>query len=119
MVPSSSHQSPLASSGNSETAHITTSSKIVDLDIPEPLDRAVRLYTGWQQSRVDDETRKAEIQKACDLALDDGLDLEQVYKDQDPNFFIKGGVKRGVARRFVADIKRWVKRYKVSHNTKL
>jgi hypothetical protein len=92
---------------------------MVDLDIPEPLDVAVRLYSEWQQSRVVDETRKAEIQKACELALEDGLDLEQVYEDQDPSFFIKNGVKRGVARRFVADIERWAKRYKLSHNVEL
>ena len=41
------------------------------------------------------------FQKACDVALDDELDLEQVYEDQDPDFFIRSGVKRGVARRFV------------------
>ncbi|KAF2188820.1 hypothetical protein K469DRAFT_564491 [Zopfia rhizophila CBS 207.26] len=119
VLPSSSHQSPLASSSSSTAATIVTSSGMVDLDIPEPLDMAVRLYSEWQQSRVVDEIRKAEIQKACNLALDDGLDLEQVYEDQDPDFFIKGGVKRGVARRFVADIERWVKRYKSSHDAEL
>jgi hypothetical protein len=36
----------------------------------------------------------------------------QVNEDQDPEFFIKNGVKRGIARRFVRDIKYWVKRCK-------
>jgi hypothetical protein len=27
-----------------------------------------------------------------------GGDLEQVYEDQDPEFFIRGGMKQGVAR---------------------
>jgi hypothetical protein len=40
--------------------------------------------------------------------LDNGLELEQVYKDQDPEFFIDKGIKMGVARRFVDDIRRWV-----------
>jgi len=122
VLPSSSHQSPLASSGNSTPgttnstpAPIVTSSGMVDLDIPAPLDGAVRLYSEWQQSRVVDETQKAEIQKARDLALDDGLDLEQVYENQDPSFFIKNGVKRGVARRFIIDIERWAKRHKSLH----
>jgi hypothetical protein len=44
---------------------------------------------------------KMGFQKACDVALDDELDLEQAYKDQDPDFFIRSGVKRGVTRRFV------------------
>jgi hypothetical protein len=82
------------------------------LDIPGLRDVAVNEYSGWQQSNVSDEILKAEFQRACDVALEDGLDLEQVYEDQDPEFFIKHGVKRGIARRFVNDIEDWVKRYK-------
>jgi hypothetical protein len=36
----------------------------------------------------------------------------QIYKDQDPGFFVKHGVKAGAARRFVRDIGLWVKRRK-------
>jgi hypothetical protein len=57
-------------------------------------------------------TLKVEFQKACDLTLADGLDLEQIREDQDPDFFIEKGVKRGIARRFVGDIDQWAKRYK-------
>jgi hypothetical protein len=39
------------------------------------------------------------------VALTNGLDLKQIDKDQDPEFFIKHGVKVGVARRFVDDIR--------------
>jgi hypothetical protein len=46
-----------------------------------PRDVAVRLYSEWQQSKVVNETLKTEFQKACDIALNDGLDLEQVYED--------------------------------------
>lgn len=84
------------------------------LDIPGPRDLAVKEYSEWQQSKVVDETLKAEFRKAYEVTLQDGLDLEQVYEDQDPGFFIQSGIKRGVARRFVSDIERWVKRYKVS-----
>ena len=113
VLPQSS-QSPMASSVDSVTAPAATSSEVT-LDIPGPRDVAVRMYSEWQQSNVVDEVLKTEFQKACDVALDDGLDLEQVYEDQDPGFFVKSGVKRGVARRFVRDIDRWVKRYKLSH----
>jgi hypothetical protein len=52
-----------------------------------------------------------DIQTACDVAIDDGLDLEQIYTDNDPDFFIKNGVKkRGVTRRFVHDIPKFAKR---------
>ena len=49
-----------------------------------------------------------------EVTLQDGLDLEQVYGDQNVAFFIKSGIKPGIARRFISDIERWVKRYKVS-----
>lgn len=84
----------------------------VCLDIPGLRDLAVAEYSDWQQSYVNDERLKAEFRKARDIALEDGLDLIQVHEDQDPGFFIKNGVKRGVARRFVADIISWVKQYK-------
>lgn len=54
---------------------------MADLDVPGPRDVAVRLYSEWQQSKVVNETLKTEFQKACDIALNDGLDLEQVYED--------------------------------------
>lgn len=84
------------------------------LDIPGLRDLAVAEYSNWQQSQVSDETLKAEFRKARDVALEDGLDLVQVHEDQDPEFFIKNGVKRGIARRFVGDIIYWVKQCKCS-----
>jgi hypothetical protein len=39
--------------------------------------------------------------------LDNGLDIEQVYKDEDLKFFIKKGMKIGIGRRFVVDIGKW------------
>lgn len=40
--------------------------------------------------------------------LENGLDLEQVYKDQDPGFFIGKAIKIGIARHFVEDIRAWL-----------
>jgi hypothetical protein len=54
--------------------------------MPGPWDLAVREYSEWQQPNVVDEMLKMELHKACDMALDDGLDLEQVSEDQDPGF---------------------------------
>ncbi|PGG97887.1 hypothetical protein AJ79_09059 [Helicocarpus griseus UAMH5409] len=80
------------------------------IGVPDiPLDIAVREYSSWQQSRVECTTLKDNIDKARDVALMNGLDLEQIYKDQDPDFFIQQGVKVGVARRFVCDISTWIK----------
>jgi hypothetical protein len=72
----------------------------------------VKEYSDWQQSKVHDEILKDEFRKARDTVLANGLDLEQVHGDQDPEFLVQKGVKRGIARRFVGDIEDWVKRYK-------
>jgi hypothetical protein len=90
--------------------------EIARLDIPGPRDAAVMAYSEWQQSNVVDEALKEEFRKACNATLEDGLDLEQVYEDQDPAFFVRSGVKRGIARRFVSDIDGWSKRYKLSYD---
>lgn len=44
--------------------------------------------------------------------LENGLDFKQVYKDQDPEFFIGKGIKMGIAQHFVQDIQHWVESVK-------
>lgn len=96
------------SSASSPPDNITASSPDVpDLHISGLLDIAVREYSTWQQSRLSDEALKAEVRKACDVALDDGLDLKQIDEDKSPEHFTKRGVKWGIARRFVKDIRFW------------
>jgi hypothetical protein len=60
--------------------------------------------------------RGPHYQKACDATLLEMLDLEQVYEDQDPDFFIQSGVKRGMARRIVSDIGRRAELYKSTYS---
>jgi hypothetical protein len=79
--------------------------------IPGPRDAAVRDYSKWLESKVTDETYKADFRKACEVTLAHHLDLELALEDQDPNFFIEHGVKRGTARRFVHDIREWAEEY--------
>ncbi|KAJ5737402.1 uncharacterized protein N7483_002527 [Penicillium malachiteum] len=67
------------------------------LEIPGLRDVAIAEYSDWQQSQVNDDRLKEEFRKARDTALEDGLDLVQIHKDQDPGFFIKNGIKRGIA----------------------
>lgn len=73
-----------------------------------PLEVAVEEYSNWQKSRVISRNFKDNIAKACDVALANGLDLEQIYKDITPDFFVEHGVILGVSRRFVSDIRKWV-----------
>lgn len=93
---------------------LSNSSSVEHLDIPGLRDVAVREYSEWQQSKVQDGMLKDEFRRACDAVLMEGLDLEQVHEDRDPEFLVKNGVKRGIARRFVRDIGHWAKRYKIS-----
>jgi hypothetical protein len=86
--------------------------EVTRLKVPSLRDVAVKTYSKWQQSNVDNNELKLEFQKACDVTLADGLDLEQLHEDQDFDFFIGKGVKRGIARRFVRNIDRWVKKHK-------
>ncbi|KAJ5993438.1 hypothetical protein N7451_009162 [Penicillium sp. IBT 35674x] len=82
------------------------------LDIPGLIDVAVKEYGEWQVSNVGDDTLRTAFRHVCDVMLEYGLDLEQVYQDQDPNFFIEKGINLGVARRFVEDIGKWARKAK-------
>ena len=115
VMPSPASDSPSTASVNSSTTSRLRSSVGHCLDIPGPRDTAVVAYSDWQQSQVVDQTLQLEYQKACDATLRDGLDLEQVFEDQDADFFIQSGVKRGVARRFVRDIEVWAEHYKIEY----
>lgn len=115
VMPSPASDSPSTASVDSMTTSRQRLSSSHCLDIPGPRDIAVAAYSDWQQSQVVDQMLQLEYQKACDATLRDGLDLEQVYEDQDADFFIKSGVKRGVARRFVRDIGVWAELYKVEY----
>ncbi|KAJ0272113.1 hypothetical protein COL940_010632 [Colletotrichum noveboracense] len=77
------------------------------LDIPGLRDDAMKLYTEWHCSKVRDEGLKLDFRRACDVALEDGLDLELIHQGEDAAFFVERGVRRGVALRFTQDITKW------------
>jgi hypothetical protein len=115
VMPSPGSDSLLTASVNNFPASRQRSAGTDCLDIPGPRDVAVAAYSDWQQCKVVDQMLQLEYQKACDATLRDGLDLEQVFEDQDTDFFIQSGVKRGVARRFVRDIGVWAELYKLEY----
>ncbi|CZR65341.1 uncharacterized protein PAC_15241 [Phialocephala subalpina] len=81
VLPAQSYQAPLgASAAGTPPSDIPSISTPVNrLDIPGHRDVAVKKYSDWQQSQVINKTLKLEFQKACDITLADGLDLEQIY----------------------------------------
>ncbi len=88
------------------------STPIDRLNIPSPRDKAVEDYCAWQKSQVMKPALKVEYQKACDVIIEDGMDLELIRWDPNPDFLIKRGVKKGIAEHVVGDIDYWVKKYK-------
>ncbi|EER42386.1 conserved hypothetical protein [Histoplasma capsulatum H143] len=57
------------------------------LDCPKilgPRDDAVKAYRKRQELNVTSETYNVEIRKACDVTLENCLDLEQIFNDQHP-----------------------------------
>ncbi|KAM0539656.1 hypothetical protein ACHAO7_011967 [Fusarium culmorum] len=78
-----------------------------DLVIPKPIDRAVDDYTDWLCDQVEDEHWKAGFRSAGSITKADCLDLRHVYQDRDIGYYVNQGVKAGIARSFVQDIKMW------------
>lgn len=103
-------------SAHSELRHVANvpSGDLVaeSLDIPSPLDRAVRDYSDWHKSRVEDPSYKAQVDKARDVVLQQGRDLHQLHNDQDYTFLVEQDVNIGTAKRFVSGISTWAKRRK-------
>lgn len=69
----------------------------------------VGAYTDWHHSQVNSEIPKAQFRLCGTLTLDEGYDLEQLYKEQGFQFLVDGGVKIGYAKRYIRDIPKWAK----------
>ncbi|RKL06521.1 hypothetical protein BFJ70_g16988 [Fusarium oxysporum] len=80
---------------------------LTDLVIPKPIDRAVDDYTEWLCDQVEDEHWKAGFRSAGSITKADSLDLRHVYQDRDIGYYVNQGVKAGIARSFVHDIRMW------------
>lgn len=74
------------------------------LKIPGFRDVAVKEYGEWLASSVSNDALKAAFRRACAVMLSDGFDLEHIYKDQNPEFFVSKGIKPKIARSFVENI---------------
>lgn len=76
------------------------------LACPAPLS-VVHLYSSVNEGQ------KKDYADICTTTPGDGLDLELVSEDQDDiDWLVEKGIKRGVARRFLNDIPQWAKRQK-------
>ncbi|KAI1839960.1 hypothetical protein JX266_013829 [Neoarthrinium moseri] len=79
--------------------------------LPGLRDTVGAVYRDYQRSQVGTEALKDEFSKAWDLTLEHGYDLEQLYEEQNYQFLVDGGIKIGIAKRFVRDIKTWARKH--------
>jgi hypothetical protein len=110
VLPPQSQQTPLSHLEPASTVQPLDATRARPLGIPGPRDVVIAKYCAWQQAQMENEEHD---QKALDIVRKDGLDLEQIYEDQDPESFTKRGVKWGISRRFASarDIEDWAKRH--------
>jgi hypothetical protein len=65
---------------------------------------AVSEYSEWHASKWNDKVLRNDYRNACQAALRNDLDPEQIVNRPDPQFFIQREVRIGTAYRFVDDI---------------
>jgi hypothetical protein len=78
------------------------------LDIPGFLDDQVEEYCAFLQSRVRDPNKKIQYQKACDVILEEDMDLELIRRNPNTKFLTDKGIKRAPAKHVVGNIDYWV-----------
>jgi hypothetical protein len=66
---------------NDSTKTCSTSLSGISLDIPSHLDTTVRECSEWEKTLVHKSSFKAEVEKARDVVLAKGLDLNQLHSD--------------------------------------
>ncbi|KAK5309506.1 hypothetical protein LTR93_012213 [Exophiala xenobiotica] len=117
ILPGHSHQpsAPDAQARSVASVQVWDSALAQDLEIEGPRDVAVEEYAEWQQEQVRDPSLKEEVRKARNAMLEEGFDLEQIYRERNSGFFVDKGVKPGIAKRFADDIGAWSKRRKANH----
>ncbi|GLA89530.1 hypothetical protein AtubIFM56815_004010 [Aspergillus tubingensis] len=110
VLPAQATQPGMSSSPPTPEDASICSTKASRLKIAGFRDANVQAYCDCCQSQVANELWKDEFHKACDVALGDGLDLDQIDELSDPEYFKNRGVRWGIPRRFVRDIRDWVDR---------
>ena len=112
VLPSQSHSSRLDITASRTAVNPAGLKDMGPLNIPGFKDVAVKEYGEWLASRVEDDTLKTAFRRACVVTLSDGFDLKQIYKDQNPEFLVGKGIKPGITRSFVENIRDWVENVK-------
>lgn len=85
VLPGPSSQSVMPASNSPSMPSCSVVAPTESLSIHGLRDIALKEYSGWQQSQVDDPILKAKFMKAYEMAMEDGQDLEQIHGDQNPD----------------------------------
>ncbi|KAH7108777.1 hypothetical protein EDB81DRAFT_895501 [Dactylonectria macrodidyma] len=93
--------------GSSSESDVAQTKRSDDLRIPKPRDKAPEAYCLWHCAQINDPNWKAGFREACRITMDACLDLRHVYADQNVDFYVAQGIKIGIARSWVGDIRSW------------
>ncbi|KAH7108613.1 hypothetical protein B0J13DRAFT_591350 [Dactylonectria estremocensis] len=77
------------------------------IEVINPRDKAPGVYCQWHCAQINDPNWRAGFREACRITMDTCLDLRHVYADQNVDFYVAQGIKIGIARSSVGDIRSW------------
>ncbi|KFA55564.1 hypothetical protein S40293_09991 [Stachybotrys chartarum IBT 40293] len=72
-----------------------------------PRDEAIKQYCEWHCAQVMNDEWKRGFARAASITFEECLDLKHVYIDHNIDLYTKGGIRPGIARSWVEDIKKW------------
>ncbi|KAL6887037.1 hypothetical protein GGI43DRAFT_388302 [Trichoderma evansii] len=101
----------MPSQSDGEHCRGPSSSKRERLYSPGFRDVAVKDYCNWHCSQVKSIDQQWQYQRARDITLEEGLDLDQLFNDINAQFFMDKDIKRGPAWRWVSDPKEFLDQY--------
>jgi hypothetical protein len=116
VLPGHSERAPLPPPHINTRPSIPAPNTVSALDIPGYRDDAVKDYIQYLQGKVRSKPHKEQFEKAGNIVLDDFLDLDQVYQEQNPEFFTAREVELAPAIQFIKDIPAFVKHRQLDTN---
>jgi hypothetical protein len=109
----SGQQSYLASSAATPAPDMPSKSTLPNcLNIPGFRDNTVEEYCTWQKLQNKRPELKLEYQKACNIIIKKGLDLELIRQNPNPKFLIDKNILEGIAEHVVDNIDYWFENIK-------
>jgi hypothetical protein len=109
----SDQQSRPVSSATTPTPEMPSKSTLSNhLNIPGFRDNTVEKYYNWQKSQNKRPELKLEYQKACNVIIKKGSDLELIRRNPNPKFLTNTDILEGVTEYVIGNIDYWFENIK-------